>query len=382
MKKIKVLFIGHYREQSGWGRAAREYILALDEAGVDVVCRAVKLNPTQSKPTRRLAQLEAKSTDGCNVCIQNVLPHLLSYNGNFDRNIAIPFIDTSNIKQHSWMKYLKMFEIWSPYRYLSADLYAELGIKSPVVHVPCDPSKYLSNIEPLSLNIDTKSKHVFYSIFDLTKRKNLVGLLQAFHLAFKPHENVVLILKTGKYGKTPEEVRAQVIDMNEKVCQSLKLYSNRDMYKKPFIITEHMTDPQIDQLHKLGDTFVLPSFAEAFCLPAFDAMAFGNTPIVTQGTACDDYVLESEIQQKTNTGFLVEGRPAPVTGMTDTFDDIFTAREIWIEPDILSLVDKMKLAYHSPIISQLNHEAVEAMTQKFSRQAVGWKMKELLLNEL
>lgn len=376
MSHTKVLFIGHYRERSGWGRAAREYILALDDAGVDVVCRAVKLNPVQAKPCRRIAQLEAKSTSGCNVCIQNVLPHLLYYNGNFKRNIAIPFIDTSNIKEHKWLNHFKMFEVWSPYKYLAHEMHLN-GYDSPVVPVPCDPSKYLSNIEPLNLNINLKSDFIFYSIFDLTKRKNIIALLQAFHLAFKPHENVSLIIKTGKYGKSSEEVRSQVIDMNNKVCQSLKLY-HKDVYKKPFIFTDYLPDNQIDQLHKLGHCFVLPSYAEAFCLPAFDAMAFGNTPIVTSGTACDDYIVESH---KTfgRTGYLIESRDAPVIGMTDTFTDIFTAREIWKEPSLIDLVKTMRGARCSRS-GNYNQEIVQKTIQKFSRQSIGNKMKELISN--
>ena len=41
---MKVLYIGHYREGSGWGQAAIDYILAMDSVGIDVVPRAVNLN--------------------------------------------------------------------------------------------------------------------------------------------------------------------------------------------------------------------------------------------------------------------------------------------------------------------------------------------------
>ena len=44
---MKVLYIGHYREGTGWGRAAIDYILSMDAAGIEVVPRAVKLNDRQ-----------------------------------------------------------------------------------------------------------------------------------------------------------------------------------------------------------------------------------------------------------------------------------------------------------------------------------------------
>ena len=40
---MKILYVGHYKEQGGWAQAATDYILALDSVGVDVVCRNVTL---------------------------------------------------------------------------------------------------------------------------------------------------------------------------------------------------------------------------------------------------------------------------------------------------------------------------------------------------
>ena len=48
MDKMKVLYLGHYKESSGWANVTVDQILALDAAGVDVVCRNVTL--TQDKP--------------------------------------------------------------------------------------------------------------------------------------------------------------------------------------------------------------------------------------------------------------------------------------------------------------------------------------------
>ena len=38
---MKVLYIGHYKDGTGWGNAALNNILALNSAGVDVVPRAI-----------------------------------------------------------------------------------------------------------------------------------------------------------------------------------------------------------------------------------------------------------------------------------------------------------------------------------------------------
>ena len=93
---MKVLYIGHYRDVSGWARAATDYILAMDRAGIDVVCRPVKLNESVAPVDPRIEELESKDSSGCNICIQHVLPHHLDYNGRFEKNIALYATETSN----------------------------------------------------------------------------------------------------------------------------------------------------------------------------------------------------------------------------------------------------------------------------------------------
>ena len=96
---MKVLFVGHYREGTGWGNAAIDYILAMDSAGIDVVCRPIKLNSRNVDLPERILELENKSSSGSDVCIQNVLPHHMDYNGRFKKNIALYFIETSSFQK-------------------------------------------------------------------------------------------------------------------------------------------------------------------------------------------------------------------------------------------------------------------------------------------
>ena len=41
MTTAKVLYIGHYKDGTGWGNAALNNILAMDAVGIDVVPRAI-----------------------------------------------------------------------------------------------------------------------------------------------------------------------------------------------------------------------------------------------------------------------------------------------------------------------------------------------------
>ena len=89
--QMKVLYIGCYRDGTGWGNAATDYILAMDSVGINVVPRPVKLNARNPEIPARLIELENRDSRGSDVCIQHVLPHMMDYNGIFEKNIAIPF---------------------------------------------------------------------------------------------------------------------------------------------------------------------------------------------------------------------------------------------------------------------------------------------------
>ena len=69
---MKTLFVGVYRDGTGWGNAAQNYILALDAANVDVVPRHIKLNNNQADVPERILELEKKDISGCELVIQNI----------------------------------------------------------------------------------------------------------------------------------------------------------------------------------------------------------------------------------------------------------------------------------------------------------------------
>ena len=112
---MKVLYIGHYKEFGGWAQAATDYILALDKVGVDVVCRNVTLTQDKADVDKRILQLESKSSEDCDVCIQHVLPHHIVGTDSFKKNIAFLASESTSIKHLPWLENLKQIdEVWVP----------------------------------------------------------------------------------------------------------------------------------------------------------------------------------------------------------------------------------------------------------------------------
>ena len=57
---MKVLYIGNYKDGTGWGNACANNILALDAVGVDVVPRAITFNNSNGGCNERILELESK----------------------------------------------------------------------------------------------------------------------------------------------------------------------------------------------------------------------------------------------------------------------------------------------------------------------------------
>ena len=107
---MKVLFISNYRDGTGWAVGSSNIILALDKAGVDIVCRPIKLNNNNPNIPDRLLELEKKSTDGCDVLIQYVLPHMSVSNSCFKKNINMYNTETSDFRPKSWASYINLMD--------------------------------------------------------------------------------------------------------------------------------------------------------------------------------------------------------------------------------------------------------------------------------
>src|SRR4051794_36217063 len=108
---MKVLFIGVYRDGTGWAHAAIDYILALDHAGVDVVPRPIRFNALKFPVPERILELEQKSSFGCDIVIQHILPHFMEYNGNFKKNIAMFELESTSFAHTTWPEHINMMNI-------------------------------------------------------------------------------------------------------------------------------------------------------------------------------------------------------------------------------------------------------------------------------
>jgi glycosyltransferase involved in cell wall biosynthesis len=375
---MKVLYIGHYKEFGGWAEAAKSYILALDSVGVDVVCRNVTLTGDR-EISGRLKELEEKDTNGCDICIQHVLPHHLCGSGKFKKNIAFLATETVSIKHLPWFNYLQQMDsVWVPNdtskKYLESD---NLGIPVSVVPHTFDTSKYKKRYPSLDMPA-AEDQFVFYYIGDLNDRKNLESIITCFHSEFDPSENTRLLLKVNKFGKSPEEVQKIVDDKCSQVKQKLRLYKNLGKYKPEIIVPSMVENDMLLALHQQLNCFICPSHGEAWSIPSFDAMALGSRPICSNFGGPPQFITEDE-----KTGFCVDGSFSCCKCSDAAFPDLFTSREYWFNPCEMQIRQQMRKYFEeykeNPIKYDLESKSAGLKrAEEFSYAAIGQLMKEIL----
>ena len=358
---MKVLYIGNYRDGTGWANACINNILALDSAGVDVVPRAITFESQQQNYPGKIKILESASTKGCDVCIQHTLPHLYSYDSRY-KNIGFLAVESSHFKDTGWQHNINLMdELWVPSN--AAKVSCEnSGVNIPIKVAPhsLDISKYQkenggNKIEEMLPTFN------FAFIGEFIERKNLQALIRAFHLEFDFQEPVNLLIKTSKV-ELP-----QIQDYIKHVKSGLKI---RSRYREEIIIAGRLEEK--DYVSVLGQchSFVMPSRGEAFCIPALEAMSLGVPVIHTANTGMDDFCI----------GASVESSSVPCLGAVSTISNLDTARSEWQEINIKKLCSAMREAYQkwNSQESQEDSEKVKVHASGYDHANVGKQLKELL----
>ena len=202
----------------------------------------------------------------------------------------------------------------------------------------------------------------------MNTRKNLVALIRAFHSEFDPSEPVSLLIKACRYGVDPTKTLSELQDYCNQVKQGINIQPKLEYYKPEILVPNVVDDHTVYRLHNSCDCFVLPSCGEAWCLPAFDAMAFGKTPIVTNWSGFTDYMTE-------DTGWLLDYH------MQQAFngnDSMYTCHERWASVDITHLRKCMREAYNDRQLKDKKAAAGKLRAKDFSYNIIGQKLKKVL----
>lgn len=281
-----ILYIGPYREFTGMGNAARQYIKALLVAGHNVSIRPI-YNTFKAYPEKdidyEILELESNIAKPYDILIQHCYPHQLYYDNRFQKNIGIIHLESSNYYSNI-SNYINMMDEVIVGSNFVHKVLSSINFSKPIRVVP----------EPIDLEFikkyrenntrSIKDSYSFYAIGDLSERKNLYEIVKAFVVAYDSDDNVDLVLK--------------IISSNERVATDQeieyelnKIYSRikKNYEKRPRIVFGDIDYHSILYLHNNNDCFINVSSGESFGYSTLEAMAFNNQIIV------NDQIGSSEI---------------------------------------------------------------------------------------
>jgi glycosyltransferase involved in cell wall biosynthesis len=326
-----VLFVGHYREprNSGWGKLALQEMQLLKDY-CDLRARPMLVRREKSDIPDWLKDLESKPLTGIETAIHYVLPHCFERLPGI-KNILWVELETNDIRFSTWTEYMNTAdEIWVTNECAKKTLEESNSILSfiPIKVMPhrvttTEPSDEFYDIAEFGGCFN------FYTIGTPTHRKNYEDLLSAFHTEFDPSESVNMIIKTTK----------DLDDLYRMVKENLKMYEDVHEYKKEVTISADLDDSKIAALHHKMDCFITTSHGEGWCIPAWEAAAYGN-PVIAPFYGGTKKLMEKfhEKQRITNfvSGTCYDGGSIP---------NYQNARDTWNCPDQNQIRTAMRFVF-------------------------------------
>jgi glycosyltransferase involved in cell wall biosynthesis len=375
---MKVLYIGNMADGTGYARAGTDYVLAMDSVGINVVPRLIHFNNRNCPLPLRITELMSQNVTDCNIVIQHTLPHLMVYNGHFEKNIGLFAYEVDDFMDSSWGQHLNLMdEVWV----INEDQ-KEACIASQVtkpIHVVPHTVNYDmyqtggGYIDLPCLASDFK----FYTIGEFVRRKNFADLIKAFHTEFLPEEPVQLVLKTGLPNTDSNTSKEHIVKFCNEIKKGLKIWRNDNTYKNEIIITDFWSEKQILALHSTCHVFVTTSRGEAWNLGLCDAVGMQRPPIASD-VGGHRAILGEDYK------YLVECRSEPCFGAVDSFVDLYTARANWSNLDIDGLRYHMRNLYELYKYDKSIYESDQAWCseriKEFSYEKVGGLIKFILEN--
>lgn len=364
-----ILYIGPYREFSGMGNAARQYIKALIIAGYNVSIRPI-YNSFVAYPfdgiEENILALEKNSSQHYHKIIQHCYPHQLIYNSNFDENIALVHLESLNNSSVLKESFNLVDKIIVGSSFVKKAL-NDLSVDCPIIIVP-EPIDY-KNIEEYRLNnpIEIQNNNFrFYTIGSFIDRKNLHTLLMAFLIFSNYYSDVDLSIKINRIH--------HVLDIKDYIEYEFeKIYSTvrNNFTRKPNLFIGNTVYKNILYLHNNNDCYINTSCGESFGYSALEAMCFNNNLIVTDNTGFDDIVDDK-------CGLKVASELVYAKDKDRIFPIYNSVYQKWYECKIDDLIDKMSIAINESKISK--KERISYQNEKikqFTMQAVADRLVKL-----
>jgi len=253
-------------------------------------------------------------------------------------------------------------EIWVPSNYCAESISKSSPL--PVIKVMHSIPTYNKPYDRTTFNLP-KDAYIFLTMFDYhstIERKNPIGTIDAYEMAFgKNNPDVLLVVKTSIGNKFPEERK--------------KILSRTSVNTSIILIEEILDDDKLYSLMNVCDSFVSLHRAEGFGLTMAEAMSFGKPVIATAYSANTEFMT-------INNSFLIK------YNLISVGNKYYQSKKQnkWADPDLSDAAEKMKFVFNNPTNAEKIGQIAKLDIEKnLKPEVLGQKIKsrlEIILNDI
>lgn len=371
MTEPKILFIGPLKDFSGYATVARNYVRALSLAGCDLVTRSLNYDGASRETDEFENSLESKSVAGAEIVLQHTTPSEMErFPGKF--NVGLFCWETDRVPQE-WVNELNGMDLVIVPCKINAMAARKSGVVVPVEVVPYafDPAKY-ENVKPAPYPKDEDTFNIL-AIFQYAKKKGLDPLLKAYFSEFTAEDKVLLNIKTYLGPRDTPEHTQQL----KGIIRSIRDAHRLQYYAPVNLIHSIMDEDEVAALYQTSDLYCLPSRGEGWGVPHFDALGYGLPAVATRGTAPEEFIHPS-------CGWLVDAHPSPCVDMPHPYPYLYTAKDMWMEPHVDSLMKILRQAYdlwkYNKQAWKDMQDAARLTPELYALDIVGRDLKDVIMN--
>ncbi|MCH7663866.1 MAG: glycosyltransferase [Chloroflexi bacterium] len=281
-----------YDDDSGYSNAAKGYMLGLINQGFSLTWTPMKFHYNLKS---KWSAFEGTKTGDvrldtyCNkkidydMVILHLTPELYPRWVAREKNKRIfgyTVWETTKMPAH-WILPINMLDqLMVPCRW-NKQIFEEGGVKIPIDVIPHLINQELSTHQNIFHPYD-QSDYIFYTINEWSLRKAMPQLIKAYLETFTADDPTCLVIKTTAIDSSrkirPHFLEKLIFRTRFAVRDLSKRYTSPAKIK---LITKHLSNEEIHDLHIQGDCYVSLCHAEGWGLGAYDAASFGNPVIMT-----------------------------------------------------------------------------------------------------
>ncbi len=265
MKIVGIKYIAPVMDNSGYAKASRQNILALNSLGVPVTVQSISFEqarPDLGEDGKILQSLIDKKIN-YNIVIMHCTPEFYKKFREPDKeNIGYTIWETTKLHP-DWIGYINdnVSALFVGCEW-NVDVFKDSGITVPIFNAPhCISLKSLEHATNFDVAGVKKDTFMFYYVAQWVERKSPLDLVKAYWSAFPNGEDVALVLKTYRsdYSETEKDAIRQTLRRLKAVCAA-------DNFPPVHLILDMLSEDEINGLHKRGDCYASLDRGEGFGL--------------------------------------------------------------------------------------------------------------------